>query len=65
MKLVDAVHNVDVKLVLDTISVGALLGTMVEVLPHIATVLTVVWMSMRIAETAYGWFKGKAPDKKE
>lgn len=59
------VNSVDIKLVLDTLSIGALLGTAVEVLPHIATLLTVVWMSIRIGETIYGWFKGKSNDNKE
>lgn len=55
----------DVKLILDTVSWGALLGSMVEVLPHAATALTVIWMTMRIGETAYGWFTNKDDDKKE
>jgi hypothetical protein len=55
----------DFKFVLDTISWGALLGSMIDVLPHAATALTVIWMSMRIGETAYGWFKGKKPDTKD
>lgn len=61
----DITHSVDVKLVLDTISWGALLGSMVDVLPHAATGLTVVWMSMRIGETLYNWFKNKEPLNKE
>lgn len=65
MKLAEVSHNVDVKLVLDTLSIGALLGTVVEVLPHVATVLTVVWMSMRIGETFYGWIKNKPPENKD
>ena len=65
MKLSDVPHSVDAKLVLDTLSIGALLGTVVEVLPHIATVLTVVWMSMRIGETFYGWVKKKPPENKD
>ncbi len=55
----------DVKVVLDTISWGALLGSMIDVLPHAATALTVIWMAMRIGETAYGWFKGKKPETKD
>lgn len=55
----------DTKLILDTISWGALLGSMVDVLPHAATALTVIWMTMRIGETAVGWFKGKDSDNKE
>lgn len=65
MRLIDTTYNVDVKLVLDTLSIGALLGTVVEVLPHVATVLTVVWMSMRIGETFYGWIKKKPPENKD
>ncbi len=52
-------HNADVRFILDTISWGALLGSMVNLLPQIATGLTVIWMSMRIGETLYGWFKNK------
>ena len=55
----------DTKFLLDTISWGALLGSMVDVLPHAATALTVIWMTMRIGETAYGWFTNKDDDKKE
>lgn len=65
MKPTDVTHSVDVKLVLDTLSIGALLGTVVELLPHVATVLTVVWMSMRIGETFYGWIKKKPPENKD
>jgi hypothetical protein len=65
MKLTDVTHSVDAKLVLDTLSIGALLGTVVNVLPHIATVLTVVWMSMRIGETLYSWIKKKPPEIKD
>lgn len=70
MKLMDVSHSIfthDIKLVLDTISWGALLGSMIDVLPHTATALTVIWMSMRIGETAYGWFKSDKNnnDKKE
>jgi hypothetical protein len=38
---------------------------MIDVLPHAATALTVIWMAMRIGETAYGWFKGKKPETKD
>ena len=57
--------NPDVKIILDTVSWGALLGSMIDVLPHTATALTVIWMTMRIGETLYGWFKGKKPDAKD
>lgn len=36
---------------LDAISVSALLGTLVNILPHIATLLTVIWSVIRIYET--------------
>jgi hypothetical protein len=61
----DLTVTTDIKLVLDTVSWGALLGSMIDVLPHTATALTVIWMSMRIGETAYGWFKGKKPETKD
>ncbi len=57
MRLDPHLMNNDVKLILDTVSWGALLGSMVDVLPHAATALTVIWMTMRIGETLYDWTK--------
>jgi hypothetical protein len=65
MKIHYPLFGHDLKVVLDTVSWGALLGSMIDVLPHAATALTVVWMSMRIGETLYNWFKGDKPEDKE
>jgi hypothetical protein len=35
----------------DYVSVGAVVGTILGWLPHIATALTVIWMAIRIIET--------------
>lgn len=35
----------------DTVSIGTLFGTLVGWLPHIASLLTVIWISIRIWET--------------
>lgn len=40
-----------VKYALDTVSIVALLGSLVSVLPAIATVLTIMWTGIRIYET--------------
>lgn len=39
------------KNVVDVLSAGTLVGVMVGLLPHMATVLTIVWMLLRIYET--------------
>lgn len=41
-----------VKPVVDTLSVTTLVGTLFGLLPHIASILTIVWMLIRIWETA-------------
>lgn len=65
MKLVNVTHSVDVKTGLDILSIGALAGTMVDALPHIATGLTAIWMCMRIGETFYSWINKKPPEIKD
>lgn len=46
----------------DVLSVTALLGAVSNMLPSVATLLTVIWMAIKIAETdtVRGWF-GKPP----
>lgn len=49
----------------DVISIGALLGSLVQLLPSIAAVLTIVWTAIRIYETdtVQRWLtKGKRND---
>lgn len=45
------------KHVVDALSVATVLGTLVEMLPSIAAVFTIVWTSIRIWETdtVRGW----------
>lgn len=40
-----------VKLALDGMSIGTIVGTFLGWLPHIAAILSVVWMAIRILET--------------
>lgn len=52
------------KYALDGLSTAALLGSIAQLLPHIATLLTVIWMSLRIYEsrTIQRWLgKPEAP----
>ena len=37
--------------VLDITSIGVLLGSLAEVLPHVAAIFTIVWTCIRIYET--------------
>ena len=37
--------------VLDITSIGVLLGSLAEILPHVAAIFTIVWTSIRIYET--------------
>jgi len=39
------------KHLLDAISIGTMLGTIFQMLPNIAALLTIVWTVIRIAET--------------
>lgn len=39
------------KHLLDLISFTTLLGTLVQMLPHVAAVLTIIWTAIRIYET--------------
>lgn len=40
-----------IKSVMDTTSLGVLVGSMVELLPAISAVFTIVWIGIRIYET--------------
>lgn len=47
----------------DAISVTAMLGTLFQMLPNIAALLTIIWTGLRIfeSETVRGWMgKGKS-----
>lgn len=46
----------------DAVSVVTVVGTILEILPAIAAIFTIIWTSIRIAETdtVRGWF-GKPP----
>ena len=37
--------------VLDITSIGVLLGSLAEILPHVAAIFTIVWTCIRIYET--------------
>ena len=41
----------ELKHVADGLSVGVLIGTIADVLPQVATTLTIIWMCIRIWET--------------
>lgn len=44
-------HTESVKSIMDGISVATVLGAMTQYLPPIASLLTVVWMAIRIYES--------------
>ena len=47
------------KHLLDALSIGTMLGTLFQMLPNIAALLTIVWTGLRIYEsdTVQGWLK--------
>jgi hypothetical protein len=52
-------HGLDTaKTVMDGLSVVTVVGALAEVLPSIATLLTIIWFAIRIWETdtVRGWF---------
>lgn len=54
------------KYALDGLSVATLLGAIAQLLPHLATLLTVIWMTIRIYETpTFQRWLGKAPTPKD
>lgn len=40
-----------IKLAFDVLSVTTLLGTLTQMLPHVAAILTIIWTALRIFET--------------
>ena len=46
-----------IKHVVDVLSIGTMLGTLFQMLPNIAALLTIVWTGLRIYEsdTVQGW----------
>ena len=55
----DPFINMDeaMKHIIDALSVATVLGTLVDMLPSVAAVLTIVWTAIRIYETktVQGW----------
>lgn len=45
--------------ILDAFSATVLVGTLVNILPSIASILTIIWTLIRLWE----WFKGKFTEK--
>jgi hypothetical protein len=43
--------NADAKHVMDALSVFTVVGTLMEYLPHVAAIFTIVWTGIRIYET--------------
>ena len=58
-------HHDTVKHVLDALSFLTVIGTLVEMLPSIAALFTIVWTGIRIWETdtVQRWVKKDALDK--
>lgn len=55
-------HHDTAKQITDALSVATVVGTLMEVLPAIAAIFTIVWTAIRIyeTETVQRWFgKGK------
>lgn len=48
-----------IKHFVDALSIGTMLGTLFQMLPNIAALLTIVWTGLRIYEsdTVQGWLK--------
>jgi hypothetical protein len=55
-------HHDTAKSVVDVISVATVVGTLVQLLPAVAALLTIAWTAIRIWETktVQGWF-GRKP----
>jgi hypothetical protein len=51
MKFSDILESVSHSKIVDTISLGTLLGILVGWLPHIASLVTIIWGVIRIYET--------------
>lgn len=65
MNVIDRVQHLpeQVKVVGDAVSIGAVAGAIVGILPAVAAVLTIVWTAIRIYETrtVQGWLGRKPP----
>ncbi len=48
---------------LDFAAVGAVAGTVIDILPDIAVILTIVWMTFRIGEKLYQWWETETVKK--
>ena len=44
-------NNADAKHVMDALSVFTVVGTLMEYLPHVAAIFTIIWTGIRIYET--------------
>jgi hypothetical protein len=53
------------KHIVDALSVVTVIGTLVDMLPSIAAIFTIIWTGIRIWETdtVQRWFKDDADDK--
>ncbi|WP_260925431.1 hypothetical protein [Novosphingobium sp. 9] len=60
MHLIDQLPE-DIKQAFDAVSAVALLGALINMLPAISTLLTIVWMAIRVYETktVQGWLRGE------
>jgi len=56
-----------VKHAMDAVSIVTVVGTLVNMLPSIAAVFTIIWTAIRIYETdtVQGWFGRKGDDSAE
>ena len=54
-------HHETAKHAIDALSVVTVLGTLTDMLPSIASLLTIIWFAIRIWETktVQGWFGRK------
>lgn len=54
-------HQDTMKHLVDGLSLVTVVGTLVDVLPAIAAIFTIIWTAIRIYETktVQGWMKGK------
>ena len=67
MKFSEIIDNLSINRITgDTISIGTLLGTLAGWLPNIASIVTIVWMLIRIYETkTVQKFLGRSNDIKQ
>lgn len=54
-------HQDTMKHLVDGLSLVTVVGTLVDLLPAIAAIFTIIWTAIRIYETktVQGWIKGK------